>query len=77
VHESGTIAAHQSQENGRDWIAVAVADTGIGMRPEQMGKLFQELSHASSATAKKYGSTGLGLAIWCLISFLCKSRIRW
>ena len=51
------------QENGRDWITLAVADTGIGMTPEQMGKLFQEFSQASSTTASKYGGTGLGLAI--------------
>jgi signal transduction histidine kinase len=58
-----TIAAHQGQESGRDWITLAVADTGIGMTLEQMGKLFQEFSQASSATASKYGGTGLGLAI--------------
>ena len=58
-----TITAHQGQENGRGWITFAVADTGIGMTPEQMGKLFQEFSQASSATASKYGGTGLGLAI--------------
>ena len=58
-----TIAAHQGQENGRDWITLAVADTGIGMTPEQMGKLFQEFSQASSTTASRYGGTGLGLAI--------------
>src|SRR3984893_1697031 len=46
-----TIAAHQGQENGRDWVAVAVSDTGIGMTPEQMGKLFQEFAQASSSTA--------------------------
>jgi Histidine kinase-, DNA gyrase B-, and HSP90-like ATPase len=63
--ERGTISidARQGQENGRDWIALAVADTGIGMTPEQMGKLFQEFSQASSSTASKYGGTGLGLAI--------------
>ena len=58
-----TIEAHQGQENGRDWITLAVADTGIGMTAEQMGKLFQEFSQASSATASKYGGTGLGLVI--------------
>src|ERR1700730_14530813 len=58
-----TIAAHQAQENGRDWVTFAVAETGIGLTPEQMGKLCQEFSQASSATASKYGGTGLGLAI--------------
>jgi signal transduction histidine kinase len=63
--ERGTITVHarQGQENGRGWITIAVADTGIGMTAEQMGKLFQEFSQASSATASKYGGTGLGLAI--------------
>ena len=42
---------------------LAVADTGIGMTAEQLGKLFQELSQACSATANKYGGTGLGPAI--------------
>jgi signal transduction histidine kinase len=58
-----TITAHQERGNCREWITIAVADTGIGMTPEQMGKLFQEFSQASSATASKYGGTGLGLAI--------------
>jgi signal transduction histidine kinase len=57
------IEARQGQENSRDWITISVADTGIGMTQEQMGKLFQEFSQASSTTASKYGGTGLGLAI--------------
>jgi signal transduction histidine kinase len=58
-----TINVQQGHESGRDWITLAVADTGIGMTPEQVGKLFQEFSQASSGTAAKYGGTGLGLAI--------------
>jgi signal transduction histidine kinase len=63
--ERGTISidVRQGQENGRDWITLAVTDTGIGMTPEQMGKLFQKFSQASSSTASKYGGTGLGLVI--------------
>jgi signal transduction histidine kinase len=61
----GTIAIHarQQTENGDDWITIGVADTGIGMTPEQIARLFQEFSQASSATASRYGGTGLGLAI--------------
>jgi signal transduction histidine kinase len=58
-----SIDARQGQESGRDWITLAVADTGMGMTQEQMGKLFQEFSQASSSTASKYGGTGLGLVI--------------
>jgi signal transduction histidine kinase len=58
-----TVDVGQRQQNGRDWITLAVTDTGIGMTPEQMGKLFREFAQASSSTAIKYGGPGLGLVI--------------
>jgi signal transduction histidine kinase len=49
--------------DGRDWIEVAVADSGIGMTLEQQAKLFEEFTQADATTAQRFGGTGLGLAI--------------
>jgi signal transduction histidine kinase len=49
--------------DGRDWIELAVADTGIGLTAEQQAKLFQDFTQADSLTARRYGGTGLGLAL--------------
>jgi PAS domain S-box-containing protein len=53
-----------------------VRDSGIGMTPEQLGRLFQAFSQAEASTAAKYGGTGLGLAITRRLCQLMGGDIR-
>jgi len=58
-----TISAQRTVEDGGAWITLAVTDTGIGVTPELMGRLFQEFVQAETTTTRRYGGTGLGLVI--------------
>jgi PAS domain S-box-containing protein len=58
-----TLNAGREIMDGSEWIVFRVADTGIGLSPEQIVKLFQDFTQADPSTTRKFGGTGLGLAL--------------
>jgi signal transduction histidine kinase len=63
--ENGTVAITVKKvgHDRRAQLEVQVADSGIGIHPEHLGKLFQPFSQVDGSATRKYGGTGLGLAI--------------
>jgi signal transduction histidine kinase/DNA-binding response OmpR family regulator len=59
--DRGTITLRVGSSGER--VRFAVQDTGIGMTPEQAGRVFEEFAQADASTTKRYGGTGLGLPI--------------
>jgi len=59
--ERGTIRLAVERNNSH--VMFRVSDSGIGMTPEQLGRVFDAFAQADATTSRKYGGTGLGLAI--------------
>jgi signal transduction histidine kinase/ActR/RegA family two-component response regulator len=63
--ENGTISLEARREIGPagNWVILRVRDTGIGMTAEHLARLFEPFTQADGSTQRKYGGTGLGLAL--------------
>jgi signal transduction histidine kinase len=57
------LAATRQLVDDRDMVLIEVADTGIGIEPEALARLFSPFVQADAAVAQHYGGTGLGLSI--------------
>jgi signal transduction histidine kinase len=57
------VTARRSVDPAGDFLRMQVSDSGIGMTPEQVSRLFQPFTQVDSSAGRKFGGTGLGLAI--------------
>jgi len=72
-------AKHEAKQEPKrpvQTILFTVADTGLGMSPEVLSKLFQPFSQADASTTRKFGGTGLGLAISQRLAHEMRSKIE-
>jgi signal transduction histidine kinase len=72
--EDGEVVLSAREEGGR--IAIEVRDTGIGMSPVQVGELFQPFTQADPSATRRYGGTGIGLALASRLVRLMQGEIE-
>jgi len=76
--EAGAVVLRVRTENRErgDWLLAEVSDTGIGMTPLELSRVFDEFVQADGETALRYGGSGLGLAITRKLAKLLGGEVR-
>jgi PAS domain S-box-containing protein len=76
--ENGTVElrVRELEHDGRSWVRCAIRDTGLGIKPEQLEKLFRPFTQADASTSRRFGGTGLGLSISDRFARLLGGRIE-
>ncbi|MFQ2490209.1 CHASE domain-containing protein [Aeromonas caviae] len=77
--EAGQVVIHLSalrQDAASVTLQVSVTDTGIGITPEQLSRIFNGFTQAESSTTRRFGGTGLGLVICQRLVALMGSELR-
>lgn len=70
-----TLKLSRFHRMGREWVEFVVDDTGIGLKAEQIDRLFEDFAQADETTARTFGGTGLGLSICKKICSLMDGEI--
>jgi signal transduction histidine kinase len=58
-----TITTKRESSNGQEWITVTISDTGIGISPDEQGRIFERFYRGAASKLMPVPGTGLGLAI--------------
>ncbi len=71
-----TLRVRSQVEEGQEWVVFEVEDTGIGMSPDQLQRLFQAYTQAGPEIRRTYGGSGLGLSLSRELVGLLRGRIE-